>query len=372
MRKSDLAGPGAAVLDLAQAAGRLPALGPQARVLVAQQEAVGHALGGDAAGFERMVEEAREGVDAAAGSQDAPGVRIARRRISRCRRRRLMQLGQPARAVMVFEREMAGLSAVDSRRCGGVPGPPGPRVRPGRLGGLRGPGSAGGLGSGLRDRVMARVGELARVRRGGRPPADGRRGAIRRCLRRCPANPAGRRTAVGAMAIFISMATSADARSQGAAVAVLPVGSFEQHGDFLPLATDTIVACVSRGGSPRTTTCSCCRRSRSAAPMSTPGSLARSAYPPPPLRHRRRRAGVPAHAGYPDPGPGQRARGYYVLSNLVLEANVTHRCMTLFPVREDWDRARARRRLRRGDQPGHARGRTGGLLAPARRPRARR
>src|SRR3712207_4387033 len=29
-----------------------------------------------------------------------------------------------------------------------------------------------------------------------------------------------------------------------ASIAVLPVGSFEQHGDYLPLATDTLVACA--------------------------------------------------------------------------------------------------------------------------------
>ena len=42
----------------------------------------------------------------------------------------------------------------------------------------------------------------------------------------------------------ITTATSRDERERGARVAVLPVGSFEQHGDFLPLITDTLVAGV--------------------------------------------------------------------------------------------------------------------------------
>jgi hypothetical protein len=39
-------------------------------------------------------------------------------------------------------------------------------------------------------------------------------------------------------------ATSVEVAESGPAVAVSPVGSFEQHGGILPLATDTIVACA--------------------------------------------------------------------------------------------------------------------------------
>ena len=46
------------------------------------------------------------------------------------------------------------------------------------------------------------------------------------------------------MDIPITTATSREERERGARVAVLPVGSFEQHGDFLPLITDTLVAGV--------------------------------------------------------------------------------------------------------------------------------
>jgi creatinine amidohydrolase len=40
----------------------------------------------------------------------------------------------------------------------------------------------------------------------------------------------------------ISTATSTDVAAQSRKIAVLPIGSFEQHGDILPLSTDTIVA----------------------------------------------------------------------------------------------------------------------------------
>lgn len=42
------------------------------------------------------------------------------------------------------------------------------------------------------------------------------------------------------MTDLITTATSKDEAERGATIALLPVGSFEQHGDYLPLATDTV------------------------------------------------------------------------------------------------------------------------------------
>lgn len=43
---------------------------------------------------------------------------------------------------------------------------------------------------------------------------------------------------------LINTATSPAEANRGSDIAVLPVGSFEQHGAHLPLAIDTIVACA--------------------------------------------------------------------------------------------------------------------------------
>lgn len=138
---------------------------------------------------------------------------------------------------------------------------------------------------------------------------------------------------------LLPTATTTDERQRDAQVAILPVGSFEQHGDHLPLSTDTIIATLISQSiadaypvmllPPITIACS-------HEHAAWPGTVSISART--------------LHAVVTDVhdslnGPNALVivnahGGNYVLSNVVQEASATGRAMALFPTREDWQEAR--------------------------------
>jgi creatinine amidohydrolase len=140
---------------------------------------------------------------------------------------------------------------------------------------------------------------------------------------------------------FLPAATSTDEADRNASIAVLPIGSFEQHGSHLPLATDSIVAyaiaeaLANQYGllllPPLTISCSHEHNdfagtvSISAATLyAVVGDVVVSLE----QRGIRKLVLVNGHGGN------------YVLGNIVQEGNVGERRMALFPHRDDWEQAR--------------------------------
>ncbi|WP_435125392.1 creatininase family protein [Micromonospora tulbaghiae] len=140
---------------------------------------------------------------------------------------------------------------------------------------------------------------------------------------------------------LITTATSTDEAARAASVAVLPVGSFEQHGAHLPLLTDTIVACAiakevaERYGlfllPPVTISCS---HEHAAWPGTVSISATTLAAVITDIASSLRESGIDRLAVINGHG------GNYALANVVQEANVAGPRMTLFPARADWDDAR--------------------------------
>ncbi|WP_202918972.1 creatininase family protein [Saccharothrix deserti] len=132
--------------------------------------------------------------------------------------------------------------------------------------------------------------------------------------------------------------TTEDVRTRAATVAVLPVGSHEQHGPYLPLATDTVIACtIARAIAdahpvqllpPITISCS----HEHADWPGTVSISARTLYSVVrDVADSLRRSGVPNLVLVSGHG------GNYVLSNIVQESEG----MALFPGSGDWAVARA-------------------------------
>ncbi|WP_172387262.1 creatininase family protein [Streptomyces sp. MNP-20] len=137
--------------------------------------------------------------------------------------------------------------------------------------------------------------------------------------------------------------TSTDIEEQQPRVAVLPVGSFEQHGRYLPLITDTAIACIIAHEIADTypvlllppVTISCSHEHGS-----WPGTVSISAKTlfqvVEDIQASLARSGIEKLVIVNGHG------GNYVLSNVVQEANVDRPCMSLFPLSSDWERARQR------------------------------
>ena len=137
--------------------------------------------------------------------------------------------------------------------------------------------------------------------------------------------------------------TTEDARERRAAIAVLPIGSFEQHGAFLPLTTDTVVACtIARELAaahpvqvlpPVTVSCS-------HEHAEWPGTVSISATTlyavVRDIADSLRRSGIGSLILVNGHG------GNYVLRNIVQESAGSGTRMALFPGTADWNAARTR------------------------------
>ncbi|WP_073758996.1 creatininase family protein [Streptomyces sp. CB03234] len=141
--------------------------------------------------------------------------------------------------------------------------------------------------------------------------------------------------------------TTRDVEESRADVALLPIGSFEQHGPFLPLMTDTVIACaIAREVAavhpvhllpPVTISCS---HEHAAWPGTVSISAATLYAVVRDIAGSLRRSGIENLVLVNGHG------GNYVLRNVVQESAGSGTRMALFPGPGDWDTARERAGVR--------------------------
>ncbi len=157
-----------------------------------------------------------------------------------------------------------------------------------------------------------------------------------------PENMSGSGTRPQASGLLPADSTE-DVRARRPQVAVLPIGSFEQHGAFLPLVTDTVVATTIVGEiaavhpvhhlPPVTISCS---HEHAAWPGTVSISAATLYAVVRDIGESLRRSGIDSLVLVNGHG------GNYVLRNVVQESAASGMRMALFPGSADWDAARTR------------------------------